>query len=218
MKRLIRQGDVVFDIGAHLGMHTLLFSKLAGSGGTVHAFEPNALMLPNLRRTIQAHRNVHLHEIALGDRRGKLEFFVPLDESMAATVKWRAGKNLRFECVVERGDDLLMAGTVTPPQFIKIDVEGGEAAAFNGLADTIRRGAPVVMLEVCPRASGAHGRRAAAGLCFLRCCRPDYSFFAVTEGPRLRRIDPTFADKVSGHCNVVAVPDSRKREIADLVF
>src|SRR6476469_11240640 len=39
MRRLVRPGDVVLDVGAHIGLHTVLLSALAGPHGAVHAFE-----------------------------------------------------------------------------------------------------------------------------------------------------------------------------------
>ena len=39
MRRVVRRGDVIFDIGAHMGLHTVLLSALTGDTGAVHAFE-----------------------------------------------------------------------------------------------------------------------------------------------------------------------------------
>ena len=50
---LIREGDVVFDLGANLGYFTLLFSDLVGRGGEVHAFEPVPPTFARLRETIR---------------------------------------------------------------------------------------------------------------------------------------------------------------------
>src|SRR5687768_1994453 len=70
MRQFVRPGDVVFDIGAHLGFYTLLLSKLAGEGGKVFAFEPNPELLPSLRRTLEEPKNVQLFEVALSDKEG----------------------------------------------------------------------------------------------------------------------------------------------------
>src|SRR5262245_22436384 len=52
MRRLVVPGDIAFDIGAHLGLHTVLLSHLVGSNGRVYAFEPNPRVLPVLCRTV----------------------------------------------------------------------------------------------------------------------------------------------------------------------
>ncbi len=51
MQRFVNKGDVVFDIGAHLGFYTLLLSNLVGPQGKVFAFEPNPELLPSLERS-----------------------------------------------------------------------------------------------------------------------------------------------------------------------
>jgi hypothetical protein len=42
LQSFLRPGDVVLDVGAHLGSHTIAFAHMVGPGGAVHAFEPQA--------------------------------------------------------------------------------------------------------------------------------------------------------------------------------
>lgn len=71
--RHVRPDWVVGDIGANVGLHTLLLSRLA-SEGHVHAFEPTETARL-LRKNLAAAgtRNVTVHEVALGDRSGMRE-------------------------------------------------------------------------------------------------------------------------------------------------
>src|SRR5687767_350318 len=46
MRRFVREGDVVFDIGANIGLHSILLSHLIGPRGRLHTFEPNIELLP----------------------------------------------------------------------------------------------------------------------------------------------------------------------------
>ena len=46
MRRVVARGDVVIDIGANLGIHTVLLAKLIGPDGKLFAFEPNTALLP----------------------------------------------------------------------------------------------------------------------------------------------------------------------------
>lgn len=71
MRRLVRPGDIVFDIGAHIGLHTVLLAELAGPAGDVHAFEPNDAKIDTLAKTIARLPNAALHPIALGDSPGR---------------------------------------------------------------------------------------------------------------------------------------------------
>jgi hypothetical protein len=92
MRQLIRTGDRVFDIGAHIGLHTVLFSELVGPTGEVHAFEPNAAKASTLAVTISSLRNARLHPVALGERAGRATLFVPEDQSMASLADWTGGR------------------------------------------------------------------------------------------------------------------------------
>ncbi|HVR56223.1 MAG TPA: FkbM family methyltransferase [Pseudolabrys sp.] len=69
-KKLLKPGDIVFDVGTNIGILTLLFSDLIGASGRVHAFEPNPMVMGKLRSAIERKRvkNVELNEVALGRR------------------------------------------------------------------------------------------------------------------------------------------------------
>src|SRR5216684_2383008 len=126
MRRLVRRGDIVFDIGAHIGLHTVLLSELTGPTGVVHAFEPNAGKLMALAVTVSALRNATLHAFALGERPGRATLFVPEDESMASLADWtdgRVGPVGSATCEVKRLDDLIASRELPLPDFIKCDVE-----------------------------------------------------------------------------------------------
>ena len=74
MRRFVRAGDVVFDIGANLGLHTVL---LAGLRGRAFAFEPNPELLPTLEMTVQELGNTTLCACALSDEDSDCTLFVP---------------------------------------------------------------------------------------------------------------------------------------------
>lgn len=152
MRSFVKEGDTVFDIGAHLGFYTLLLSKLVGEKGKVFAFEPNPELLPSLRKTVQTLANVELCEIALSDREGKVNLFVPEDASMASLSDWTegiAGNVHTVACEMRRLDDLVEAQKLPVPQFIKCDVEGAELSIFKGGINTLNRvDAPVILFEV----------------------------------------------------------------------
>src|SRR5580704_11964145 len=82
-KKLIRRGDTVLDIGANLGMVTVQMASLVGSGGVVHAFEPNPRLVGLLRRALHRNRlpQVKLHEFGLGPAESTLELLVPRSDT-----------------------------------------------------------------------------------------------------------------------------------------
>ncbi|MGQ0543111.1 MAG: FkbM family methyltransferase [Blastocatellia bacterium] len=209
MRKFIRKGDIVFDIGAHLGFYTLLLSKLAGDHGRVYTFEPNRELLPSLRRTVGPISNVELLEIALSDSEGEMNLYVPEDASMASLSDWTngiAGEVHIVGCVMKRMDDLIENGTVPIPNFIKCDVEGAELSVFQGGMITLDRAdAPVLLFELNAKAAKAFGWETQRYFELLESLQhPGYKFFEVTSNgiSDLRSLSAEYA-------NVVAVPEYR---------
>lgn len=72
-KSLISKNDVVLDVGANVGLHTLLFSKLVGEEGKVVAFEPNELNLQRLKLNISLNSisNIQIESSAVSNEIGE---------------------------------------------------------------------------------------------------------------------------------------------------
>lgn len=209
MRQFVREGDVVFDIGAHLGFYTLLLSELAGKNGKVIAFEPNLELLPSLRRTVEALENVELITAALSDSAGEIELFVPEDASMASLSDWTdgiAGKVHKVTCETHRLDDLVETRRIDNPSFIKCDVEGAELSVFKGAAKTLDRAdAPVIMFEANAKAAAAFGWRISDYFDYLESQKKAcYEFFEVSPDGISELVS-----KEIEYANVVAVPAAR---------
>ncbi len=212
MRRLVRPNDVIFDVGAHIGLHMVLLSELAGPGGVVHAFEANPAKLGALEATAREWPNTVIHAVALSDRDARDTLFVPEDQTMASLRNWtegRVGAVKPAECQLKPVDALVAAGTLPQPDFIKCDVEGAELQVFSGAARTLdREDAPVILYEANGRSANAFGLPISAATDFLRALRiPGYFFFHVQEGGRLVPIDRFTPD--IDHYNLVAVPRAR---------
>jgi FkbM family methyltransferase len=209
MRKFIRDGDTIFDIGAHLGFYTLLLAKLAGNTGKVYAFEPNPELLPSLRRTVDQIDNVELMEIALSNSEGEMNLYVPEDASMASLTDWTkgmAGDVHTVACAMKRIDDLVEGGKLPVPQFIKCDVEGAELSVFRGGLKTFdRANAPVILFEVNTKAAEAFGWRKSEYFEFLESLEhPNYKFFDVSSNG-IGELNLAMVE----YTNVVAVPECR---------
>jgi FkbM family methyltransferase len=142
LSRQVATGDVVFDVGAHVGFYSLLASRLVGPEGRVIAFEPWPPNIELLERHL-AHNgasNVTVMKAAVGERTGQERFDGTGEPSMGALAA--EGDLVDLVCI----DDLVEVGAVPSPRLIKIDVEGAESRVLQGAAATLAKHRPAVLL------------------------------------------------------------------------
>jgi len=143
---LVGSGDLVFDIGAHLGDRTAAFAAL---GARVIAFEPQPHVVPWLRRLSKKNPRITVRAEAVGSTPGVARLSVSRVHPTVSTLSdaWRARvtrANPGFRAV--RWDETVEVTVVTldeviathgVPRFCKIDVEGFEAEVLAGLSQPL---------------------------------------------------------------------------------
>jgi FkbM family methyltransferase len=144
LEKWLKEGDVVFDIGAHVGFYTLLGSLLVGRRGQVVAFEPVPRNLTYLKKHLQINSisNVEIVEAAVSERHGHGRLSSGPSSSM-----WHFDTQGGLEVQTVSLDELVLNAKLPPPNLIKMDIEGAEALALNGSAGVIREFHPVLMLS-----------------------------------------------------------------------
>lgn len=144
---LVAAGDVVYDLGANTGIHTLLFSKLVGPAGKVIAFEPTTHNRCEIEHVCQMNRctNVEILDVAAGDFDGTAAF-ASGSHSKAGSLDLAVGGD-SINVDVRKIDTLLEAG-LAEPDFLKVDIEGGEGAALRGASRTVLRSQPTMYIEL----------------------------------------------------------------------
>jgi FkbM family methyltransferase len=209
MRRLVRAGDVVYDIGAHFGEHDALLAQLAGQSGRLIAFEPNPERHHALRRTVSQYGNADLLPYAIGDVSQVRTLFVPDFHVTASLANWTRGRvgAVREIQVEQRAlDDLISDGVIPPARFIKCDVEGAEHLVFRGAAVLLDRvDAPVIMYEANREGAAAFGEPVSAATDYLRgLTAPKYAIYWVRPGGVLAKVETLDPDV--GLFNLVAIP------------
>ncbi|MDB5803038.1 MAG: FkbM family methyltransferase [Betaproteobacteria bacterium] len=148
---------VILDVGANIGVFTLLFARAAGAGGLVHAFEPQRVMFHMLAGSMALNSidNVHCHHLAVGAAPGtarlpRLNYrtdagfgSVELNREHQSDAAQQAVDG-RFDEVPMTSIDALALPRV---DLMKIDVEGMEADVLAGAMQTIRAHHPLIYLE-----------------------------------------------------------------------
>jgi len=151
-------GGVYIDIGANVGIHSLLASRVVGDQGRVYAFEPapKAFALLSAHLAINNCRNVIAAQCALSDEVGVAELACPHDHLGTATL--RADPREAIDCdkvavPTTTGDKVLSAVNLGAgaPVLLKIDVEGFEHRVVKGMRRFLSEcGQAVVSMEVSP--------------------------------------------------------------------
>lgn len=150
-RRIVRPGDRVMDVGANLGVVSLLLANLVGPGGEVHAFEPNPAVHALFRKSIDRNgfRQVRTYACALGSRNGEsLDLTFPASNAGQGTLgQSRVGEGWKRVTVPVRSLDSLAAEVeLDRVRLMKIDVEGFEAEVLQGARDWLTRTPPTAIL------------------------------------------------------------------------
>jgi len=145
-QQLVPAGSVVVEGGANIGPHTVGLSKLVGTTGAVHAFEPQRLVFQTLCANLALNgcANVHAYHAAVGARSGEvLVPAAPPDRPENFGGVSLQGVSSGERTPLRRIDDLDLHAC----RLIKLDVEGMEVEALQGAAETVRRLRPLLYVE-----------------------------------------------------------------------
>lgn len=146
LRNLVESDAVVYDIGANIGYHTLLFAAMA-KRGRVYAFEPLPEVMQTLRRNLSANgiENVSTVQKVVASDTGSIAIGRSIYYDQAA-VAWAGHGNVTIQCEAVSLDDFIADGNV-PPTVLKIDVEGAEREVLTGAIGVLARYKPLVVCE-----------------------------------------------------------------------
>ena len=180
MRRFLRAGDVIVDVGANVGYLTRFFAQAVGPLGKVYAFEPNPLIFPLLRRNVAKFRQVVVFDVGLSTNEAEMPLFVPgSNHAVASFVReypathvfdGHGGQLHAVAAKLVRGDEFMAKIDIDnsgPPQadrerridILKVDVEGWELNVLAGLEETIMSSKKIIIFcEYNPSAQECAGR------------------------------------------------------------
>lgn len=190
-------GKTVYDVGSHIGLLALFFSRAVGPTGHVIAFEPNPETFTTLSKNIALNQrsNVRLLNVGLGEKRDRLELiYGEYDGGLGTLDKGRQAKLLRDErrMVVKRAwvavyplDELMTAESLPAPDFVKIDVEEYEFPVLLGMRSTLQRIKPALVVELHGASPAAFSANVEQVVDLLLAY--DYRITEITTGQRVVR-------------------------------
>ncbi len=156
----VKPGDTVWDVGANVGTHAVIFAKKVGSEGNVVAFEPEPGTRSTLEHNIALNRlaNVQVLSFALGGTDSQQTLFV--DSRPGSGKHSLVATDGYHETAIEvcTGDSLTESLSGGIPNVVKIDVEGYELQVLKGMVNTLAdQRCRVVFCEVHTAALEANG-------------------------------------------------------------
>lgn len=191
-RAFVQPGDLVFDIGAHVGDRIASFRRL---GARVVAVEPQPPLARTLRLFYGRDTHVTIVEAAVGREIGSIELNVNIDNPTVSTVSsefiaaadgapgWQDQAWTRRIRVPMKTIDALIAQHGRPA-FIKIDVEGFEAEALAGLSEPVQ----ALSFEFTTI------QRDVARLCVERCAALGYATFNASLGESQKLLHERWID------------------------
>lgn len=152
VKKEVKEGDVVLDIGAHIGYYTLIFARLVGEKGKVFAFEPApdnfALLKKNVG--INGYQNVILEQKAVSNKTAKIKLYFEEENVTDHKIYNSPDGHESIEIEAIRLDDYFenYNGKI---DFIKMDIEGAEWMALQGMSNLLKGNKTVkIVIEFVP--------------------------------------------------------------------
>lgn len=152
-------GSAVLDIGAHIGVYALIAARQVGPKGRVFAFEPDPANFSIIERNIKksGFKNILQVQKVVSNSCGMLDFFLA-ECSDCNSLSARPGLKIQDQISVESVTiDAFLAGKTA--DVIKMDVEGQECKALEGMRSTITNSKNMVLFvemnPACLRSAGA---------------------------------------------------------------
>ena len=148
--RIVNEGDMVVDVGANHGRHTLPLALLVGESGKVFAYEPNPELAEKLRSSFQTD-NIVIKDCGLGQGSQTLTLSVPINNdghgSFNKHLEQPSGQGYNEYRVKVETLDNSFSSFQSRVSFIKIDVEGFELEAIKGSEKVLREHRPILVIE-----------------------------------------------------------------------
>lgn len=220
-KKILNKGDVILDIGANIGSHTLPLALITGKSGQVFAFEPTDYALNKLHKNISLNKDlachISVHQVMLvADENGLLESGI-----YSSWPLFHDGKRIHPEhkgqlmgtngAVALTLDKIVRQLRINMIDFIKLDVDGHEYSVLQGGKETLKTYTPKILMEFAPYLYDPMSGQFEAMLHLFS--QLNYVMSDADTGKSLP-LDPEYLRKmipVGGSKNILLMPSQRKK-------
>lgn len=177
IKKNVRQGDCVLDIGANIGFYAEKLSEFVGDKGEVHCFEPDQTNFNHLKNRTCHLKNVFINHKAVSKDSTPLKIYT----SKMLNVDHRTYEPDQYDEVIEIQatsiDEYLKGKTVN---FIKMDIQGFEMNAVRGMIETLKKSDVRMLSEFWPYGMKKAGSSVLDYFIFLK--NLDFHVYLINDG------------------------------------
>jgi FkbM family methyltransferase len=165
LQKLVKPGDIVFDIGANIGAHTLGLARSVGPSGRVFAFEPTDFAFAKLKGNLALNHELQArtspHQILLSSKLSapsQQEIYAswPLEKDDSVHPKHRGRLASTRDASVDTLDHFVEREGIDRVNLIKIDVDGQELPVLQGGINLLKKFRPLLVMEVSPYIHAEH--------------------------------------------------------------
>lgn len=158
--KLIKDGDVVFDIGANYGWYSMHIAK-SNPRSKVYSFEPLPKTFSIFSENLLTNKieNIIPFNIGLSDSIGEMTFYVDPKLTVNASLNnvSESSNALEIKCLVDVVDSFVHQHKIENLDFIKCDIEGAELFALKGAKNTLQNFQPKLFVEMLRKWSKQFG-------------------------------------------------------------
>jgi FkbM family methyltransferase len=150
LRKLVRPGDALLDVGANIGWFSVIGSRLVGSTGQVWAVEPEPCNVGILRRNLRRNKcaNVEVLPIAAGAMAEQASLLLSSDNQGDHRLSTNAGDGTSILVPVRPLDEVIGDCDVS---IVKIDTQGSEVSALRGMQRIFKKNSRIrFILEFWP--------------------------------------------------------------------
>jgi FkbM family methyltransferase len=151
LQEVLREGDVFYDVGAHIGLLSLVAARLIGARGEIQAFEAAPENVAAIEQHVQRNRfpQIKVNPVAVWSTTGRVSFHRPFLGSLRGVVVSANNSTsdaLDYDVEATTLDYFVKSHRL--PNLIKVDVEGAEAEVLRGADKVFDRCRPILICEV----------------------------------------------------------------------
>ncbi|MCX7728606.1 MAG: FkbM family methyltransferase [Bacteroidia bacterium] len=146
IKQIIQPGHIVFDIGANIGFYTRLFSILVKENGRVFTFEPDRRNFYHLKNNTQHLTNVTIENKAVSSVSGIIKLFrsqLNVDHRTYPSDDCQYFEEIESVSI----DNYVEQKNIPRVDFVKIDIQGYETFAIQGMKKTLLQNPKIKMIS-----------------------------------------------------------------------